>query len=86
MKLIILLALLVITFVSAGKVTDLLKTELGLRGGKADILIQLQKQVDFSQVRNEKGILVSEIENEDERGFLVMNTVKLLSKFSPLSA
>jgi hypothetical protein len=74
MKLLILVVLLFAS-VFAGKVTDLLKTELGLRGGKADILIQLQKQVDFSQVRDEKGTLAADIENEDARGYLVMNTV-----------
>jgi bacillopeptidase F len=70
------LAFFILTSVLAGKITNLLKNELSLRGGKTDILIHLQQQVDFSQVKNEKGILAEEIENEDERGYFVMKTLQ----------
>ena len=55
-KLIVLVALVLFVSVFGGKVTDLLKTELGLKNGRADILIQLEKQVDFDNLKGKKKI------------------------------
>jgi hypothetical protein len=76
MKISVFLVILVLTSVFAGKVTNLLKNELSIRGGVSDILIHFKKQANFSNVKNEKNIFVEEIENEEERGYLVMRTVK----------
>jgi hypothetical protein len=76
MKVCVFLFTLVLTSVFAGKITNLLKNELSIREGVSDIIIHFKKQANFSNVKNEKNIFVEEIENEEERGYLVMRTVK----------
>lgn len=74
-----------VAIATCARVTDLLKNELSLKNGKADILIQMKEQVDFSKLTDENGVNVHQMKNEDARGYLVMNTLMKLATLTQAS-
>lgn len=74
-----------VAFASCARITDLLKNELSLKNGKADIIIQMKEQVDFSKVTDENGVHVEQMDDQDKRGHLVMNTLMKLAALTQSS-